>query len=284
MNGRLKACILALLAAVLTVALQLLPSPARAGCIIGGGLICNNPQPPATCASALPNLLINLDASNSASVIRSGANVTAWNDLSGNGINFTGVNSPQYSATSWPGSLPSITFTNASSRYFTASTSLSSTTLSVFVVGRASASVNNGGWFSLLGVGGGDDYNQTWSMALSNGGSGPPFNTVRAFLTYSVTYSGSLNTIYTAGVVFDGTNGTTYRDFNTVSPSPSASTGTFGGAGTTRLAVGSRIGAGPAYNTFLTGDIAEVIVTTGAVTGTDLSNLHSCLSAKWGVP
>ena len=277
MNGRLKGCILTLL-----VTLWVVPALSGGGLFSGG---CGEGRgcAAATCASVLPNLLINLDASNSASVIRSGSNVTAWNDLSGNGINFTGVNSPQYSATSWPGSLPSISFANASSRYLNATTTLSTTTLSVFVVGRSSASVNNAGWFSLLGTGGGDDYNQVSSMAVSNGASGTPFNTVHLFTTYSITYSGSPNTIYTAGVVFDGTNGTTYRDFNTVSPSPAASTGTFGG-GTTRLAVGARIGAGPAYNTYLTGDIAEVIVTTGVVTGTALSNLHSCLSAKWSVP
>jgi hypothetical protein len=231
-----------------------------------------------TCASALPNLLINLDASNSASVIRAGANVSAWNDLSGNGINFTAVNNPQYSATSWTGSRPGITFNNASSRYLTASTSLSTTTLSVFVVSRSTTSVQFGGIVSILGNGAGADFSAASSLAFSTDSSNVQYLATRNSGNFAA--SGAGNTDATGGVTFDATNGRSYLNFS-LTGGPTGSTGTFGG-GTTSIAVGAR--QTPAIGTYFDGQMAEVIITTGAISGSDLTTLHSCLTTKWGVP
>lgn len=254
------------------------PAAAETSCVIGGGFNCRASSGGATCASALPNLLINLDASNSASVIRAGANVSAWNDLSGNGINFTATNNPQYSATGFPGSKPGVSF--SSSPYLTASSSLSTTTLSVFVVHNTPI-VGSGafdGYVSILGNGAGDDFGNASSLAFTTDAAGEPFLMTRNSTNFAT--NGAFDTISTGGITFDGTNGRSYLNF-TLASGPTASTGTFGG-GTTSFAIGARQTPGIG-NTF-TGTIAEIIITTSAISGGTLTTLHSCLQTKWGVP
>lgn len=233
----------------------------------------------ATCASVLPNLLINLDASNSASVIRSGANVSAWNGSSGTGVNFTCTNSPQYSASSWTGSRPSITFANGSSQSCSVSTTLSTTTASVFVVNSTGPSIQFGGLVSILGNAAGNDFGATQSVSLNTNSSNNASLVTRNSVDFAISNLAP-NTDNTAGITFDGTNGRGYLDFS-LTAGPTGSTGTLGN-GTTSIAIGAR--QTPALGTYLNGKIAEVIITTGAVTGSDLTTLHSCLTTKWGVP
>jgi hypothetical protein len=240
-----------------------------------------------TCASVLPGLLVNLDASNSASVVRSGSNVTAWNDLSGNGYNFTATNSPQYSATGFPGSLPGITFASASSTIAqtgTGAVALNSAPLSVFVVyDHTNAAAGNSGIVSIVGPGSTTDFNTPKDLSISQNGNGTRFSSDQNTLNFDNTTGGIVTGVAQAmGITFDGANGQVYSNFS--AGFLGAKTGAFGNT-TATIVLGARILSGlgsPAV--FHDGVLSEVIITTSTISGAALTTLHSCISAKWGTP
>jgi len=234
----------------------------------------------ATCASVLPGLVLNLDASNSASVIRSGANVSAWNDLSGNGNNFTATNNPQYSATGFNAAKPGVTITVAANNYVkNASFPFNSATMSIFIVYVATSSTaNDDGFASFQASGTGDDFGSQKSFIISENHFGQILTQSGSFNVQN--FSSVNNAPHVYGNVFDGANGTEYFDFS--AGSTAAHTTNFGGASNGILAFGTRPWNGntPDFD----GTYGEIIITSGAISGGTLTTLHSCLSTKWGTP
>lgn len=233
--------------------------------------------------ASLSGLIVWLDASVSASVIRSGANVSAWNDQSGNGNNFTATNNPQYSATSFPGSLPGISSWSGSAYIRNASISLNSATLSCFAVFSMTSTNAFGGIVSIQGASGGNDFNTADGVAFSAGNNNQTTSVARGG---SPSYSGSRNittgSARSGGYVFNGTQGITYGDFSGTTAA-SSSTAAIGNT-TAAIAIGVRQSTGPSFANPWIGPISEVIITTSAITGTDLTNLQAYWAAKWGTP
>jgi len=264
----------------LLLALCLLAGPVYAGTMtllgvgkpaVGGG---------ATCASVLPGLVLNLDASNSSSVIRTGSNVTAWNDLSGGGNNFTATNNPQYSATGFNGSLPGVTVTVAANNFLkNASFPFNSATMSIFIVYVATSSTAiDDGFASFQAAGASDDFGTQKGFVISENHFGKIATTSGSY--FAQNFSSVNNVPRAYGNVFDGANGTEYFDFS--AGTTAAHTTNFGGASNGILTFGSRPWNGntPDFD----GTYGEIIMTSSALNGTQLSALHSCWSAKWGIP
>lgn len=231
--------------------------------------------------ASLPNLLVWLDASDSSSVIRSGANVSAWNDKSGNGNNFTATNNPQYSATGFNTSYPGITTASASSNYFKSSSiTLNSANLSVFLVLYVASAQANKGVVALLGSGQSAEWNNNASFLID-----PETGTNFRLFSNSGSYQNSVAGVsapHAIGWVFDGTNGTGYLDGS--ANTPASKTGAFGNTSAI-IALANRLTTGGAVTgDYVNATYAEVIITSSALGGTDLTDLDAYFVAKWGTP
>lgn len=242
--------------------------------------------PAPTCASVLPGLILNLDASISASVHLSGSNVTQWDDQSTGASNFvqaTGARQPTYSATGFNSVKPGVTTVAANAQFVQNTTfPLNSATISIFVVHTfAAGGVINNGFSSFVAAGQANDFGNNSSFIMSS-----PINnattwrfTSNAYDDFNHLTATTANSPQTIGWVFDGTNGTGYLDF--AGDTPAARVATFGGT-TGLLAFGTRPWNGntPSFG----GVYAEIIMTTSALSSGQRGTLHTCLSTKWGVP
>lgn len=233
--------------------------------------------------ASLSNLVVWLDASDSGSVIRSGANVSAWNDLSGNGNNFTATNNPQYSATGFNTSYPGITVASASSNYFKSGTvTLNSANLSVFIVGNITGPDKDDGVISLLGNGQSADWNNSASFVVDPNDTSDRIRMFTGGGSYQSIITGAANGAHAFGWVFDGTNGTPYLDGS--AGRSAAKTGAFGNTSAI-IALSNRLSSGGSVTgDTINGTYAEVIITASAITGADLTNLDAYFVAKWGTP
>lgn len=239
----------------------------------------------ASCASALTGVVLNLDASISASVHLSGSNVTQADDQSGNGNNFvqaTGARQPTYSATGFNGAKPGITAVAANAQFLQNATfPLNTTTMSIFAVHTFTASdpINNG-FASFQAAGQADDFGNNPSFILSAPpAAGSPYRLVSNAYNDNQLSASTQNSPATIGWVFDGANGTGYLDF--AADTPVTRTAAFGGT-TGLLALGSRPwnGNAPSFD----GTYGEIIFASSVASSGQRSTLHTCLSAKWGVP
>lgn len=244
------------------------------------------PTPSVWTPASLSNLLIWLDASDAPTVLLSGSNVTGWNDKSGNSNNFTiaGTGNPTYSATSFPGSKPGIapTVNNALRR---TSQALNSAVLSCFVVYSMTAAQSFPGIVTLQGASNGNDFSSADSFSLTGGNNSASISVDRGGSpSYNGTRTITTGTARSAGIVFNGTQGITYGDFSGTTAANS-STSALGNT-TANIALGARqaSGGGIGATYFTAGIISEVIITTSAITGTDLTNLQAYWTAKWGTP
>lgn len=237
----------------------------------------------------LSGLFIWLDASVDASVIRSGADVSAWNDQSGAGNNFTGNNNPQYSATGFPGSKPGISLTSGSSHSFNrTSVSLNSAALSVFMVMTQSNPNGNAGFICCAPTSGGNDFNSVGGFAFTSTATGSGSNGQRVTRGGGApSYDGfptspAINTAAVYGFICDGAgNITQYPNFSSAS-SAACVTNAFGNTAA-NIAIGARQAPGVAA-TYMTGTIAEVVMCASALDGTARANLQAYFAAKWGTP
>jgi hypothetical protein len=241
------------------------------------------PSSAATCASVLPGLVVNLDASVTASVHLSGSSVTQWDDQSGNGNNFvqaTGARQPTFSATGFNATKPGVTVVAANAQFVqNTAVPFNSANLSIFAVITTTAnSPINSGMVSFVGAGQADDFSNNASFVLSGDTS-----VVGVYKAVSNTINDSSFSDTGGpdafGAVFNGTNGTAYKNFT--AGTPAAKVGAFGNT-TANIAVGTRPWNGntPSFD----GTYAEVILTSGVISGGTLTTLHTCLSTKWGVP
>jgi hypothetical protein len=258
-----------------------------------------SPFPPKTVLSYTPptplvlsGLGLWLDASNAASVIRSGSNVTRWNDLSGNGRNMLyEMGTLTYNTTGFNGN-PTITFGPGRSgfTYSGNSIDLSSTnSLSIYIVLRPS-STSSGNIRVLSFFAGGVDYtppgfvisivNTTPPLLQVGVGRGAPyltFNPVNVSNTNiftSIIFNGNLSTnpavpLNNTGI---GINGNAFSNLTGYSIGTNFSTYTF------------RIGewSGASTDIFI-GNISEILMFTRALNATENQQIEGYLATKWGL-
>jgi hypothetical protein len=211
-----------------------------------------------------------------------GSSVTTWNDRSSVGNNLSGGTSPTLVTTGQNG-LNVVRFASASSQYLVMSSPsslpLGTTSATYFAVARTSSAISTQQIFM---------YGSTPNTSGQNAEIG--------FLSNGVT-----SDIYTAGTILDGNannntfvvisnvmtgtstnagwvNGTSFSSTNNTS----ISTKNIGATGT----VAGFVGAGRLVSNiqyFLSGDIAEIIIFSGALGITQRQQVEGYLAWKWGL-
>jgi hypothetical protein len=215
-------------------------------------------------------------------VTTSGSNVTAWADQTSNGYSLTGFNSPQYSATGF-NSHPGITVSVSANSYL-ARTGMTFRTapLSLWILFTVTGNNTNGGRLFSLGTGTGDDYTTpSCSFGVSMSGGNPTASGIDNIGSAGVTPS--LNTPQLIGSITNGTNNNYYcLNSATAVNSQATSTPTEGSA----TSGNNVIGVGCQYNGYsgvqFDGTLAMVVLTSSAMSGTDIANLISFVNGVWG--
>jgi hypothetical protein len=233
--------------------------------------------------ASLPGLQLWLKAD--AGVTQSGGTVSSWTDQSSNAYSLapgyvSPSSAPTYSSTGFNSSHPGVAFSGPSGSPGPANvgvdpSTLNSTTMSLFVVHTATAYNANSSRLFSISVGGCDTCSNGFAFGL--GSSSYYVYQNSSFVFSSVT--GSLNTPQTFGVTFDGSNATVYM--NEVSKGSALWNQTIGSSSTPIAFMLGVEQNGPGSVTF-TGTIAEVVMTTTPVSPTNLANLSTYFSSKWG--
>lgn len=199
-----------------------------------------------------------------------GGNVQQWNDQSGNSQHFiqlTGANKPTYN-TNTLNSLPVVT--SAGSAFMDVATfAFSGTTVSVFLVVQATA---GGGSRAICYFTGADTAGDAFLAPFFNSLTNPADFSLGGIVSNGTVVSGSWNEI---GSIWDGVNNTMY--IGNAAQGAVANAPTFATNGDLRIFTSSN-GAN-----LMTGSIAEIIVTNGALNSTDRGNVHTYFNSKWGV-
>jgi hypothetical protein len=222
------------------------------------------------------------DASNSSSIISSGNNVLQWNDLSGNkrhGVIFGGSSSPTTGTTTQNG-LNVINF-NGVDQFLIAPADVSSNSLTFFSVYRRNSGNTYGRLFSLFKTNNNDygntDAIEVHTSAGSFGGVTPPFVGGYRNATHIAGSTISYGTSYLFSATLDGANWS-QNNSGTIINGTTSSTPI--SADTDNIGAGSMLGGGDAY---YTGWFAERIIFTRVLNSTEISQVRSYLSSKWGV-
>jgi hypothetical protein len=208
-------------------------------------------------------------------------NVTAWLDQTTNAYSLTGVSNPQYSATSF-NSNPGITFTVSAHNYFTVSPfTFNTSALSIWTLFTVTTNNTNGGRPFSMQSGTGDDYTApSWSGQVSMTAGNPAGSGYDNIGTAGVTPSG-LNTPQLMGGICDGTHGWLYLN-NATAQNQSNTSQTDGSA----TPATNQVGVGCQYNgnanVQFDGTIAMIVLTSSAMSTTDISNLISFVNSTWG--
>jgi hypothetical protein len=221
------------------------------------------------------NLLAWYDASDSGSLTLSGADVTQWDDLSGNGYHLTQSGSeslPDYSATAI-NSKPGVIFNadrleNSSFDGFT-------NAISVFVVGTMDSGTPTFGRMVTYRADGdsADTGANSCIFLLRNSGS----NEIHSYRNFAFKSNKaiSLSTAYSMGSIYDNSDNTVYVD--NAAGTPVSSSGSFGTPG--KLLVGGSFDAGELW----VGIVQEIIIADKALNSTERSDLQSYVAAKWSL-
>lgn len=212
-------------------------------------------------------------------VTLSGSNVTQWDDQSGNAYHLTvpgGINSPQYSATSF-NSRPGITFSTSGTTGLQ-KTSFAPGAISVtsaFLVGtEESTTGSNARFISYKNVVGTDTDTDGVIWHLS-----PTLTTIRGFQG-ATGFLGSSGTLtdgipYRLGSIYDGVNHTIY--VNNVAQTPAgANAFTLTSSGT--LGIGQQGGLDSCSSV-----MAEIVITKSNVGSSDRTSLDTWFKYLWGL-
>ena len=205
---------------------------------------------------------------NSLSTLANGAAVTTWNDISGNGINFTGSG-----ATYAPGAMNGLgaVYFNGTSAKLASTTN--STVQTVFVVNQQNAVQQNDSYLwgennadtsirTDLGTNGGQTGTATYS-AWANPGNGGNWT--------------NGGTMYLQGVQESTTaNGTAVYALNTAS----LVEGVHGSAVSTTWGIGQSFNGGGRY---FTGYVGEVLAYNGVLSTAEQTAVEDYLNAKWNL-
>jgi len=215
-------------------------------------------------------------------VALSGADVTQWNDQSGNGYHLTpvGTNPPTFGATAF-NSLPGLIFTNATPRTlgqasgnlgFTGSDTLCSIFMVLHVpsgqVGRA---------VSLCGAGAGDYGNLFGALPIFFSGSDDKYTTFKDGVAFTTNLSVPGN--YRLGYWQNGTSMVQYVNGTGGGTNSTPSSTNFSSG--TRVAIGAN--AGSFIETGLLATVAELVIANSAMSGTEISDLDAYFVSKWGL-
>jgi hypothetical protein len=88
----------------------------------------------------------------------------------------------------------------------------------------------------------------------------------------------SNNTVYSFGTILDGTHGTSYLNFSAQGAQTAFSSSI--GSSPNKVQLGTRMNGTPGSP--FEGTIGYVIITSGAMSGTDITNLKTWTNANWG--
>lgn len=200
-----------------------------------------------------------------------GNTLGCWADQSGHSANLiqaTTGQQPRYDTSSLNG-LSVVTAPAGASQMSVAIFNLGGTTASVFMVVKSTAA--NLGRVVDYGVGSTDTSSTSFIAAFFSSITAPAsYN--NGFKSQGTVVSSSWNEI---GSIFDGTNNTMY--IGGIAQTPVGATSTFATNGNLN-SFSDPVGAFP-----LTGSIAEIIVTSGALGTADRASIKTYLLARWGV-
>lgn len=200
-----------------------------------------------------------------------------WTDQSGNGLHLTNAtdttNYPTYKTATLNG-LAVIDCDNTSFSQFlyNAAFNMGGTTASAFVVVKFTSDGPNSRILSYATSGGSDTDSDHWTMFQPSMTRSETYQTaVKSGVTIT---SSSWNNL---GTIFDGTNNTMYKAG--VADTPVSCTTSMNATGYFGIA-----GAPPAGGSILkAGQFAELVVTSGVMTPTEISNLTTYFTTRWGV-
>lgn len=221
------------------------------------------------------------DASVSSTIIQSGGLVSQWNDKSGNGRNAvqtTGSFQPTTNSTTQNG-LNVINF-NGSSTFLLAPASVTSNALTFFTVyKRNSGGVLYARLLSLYNAGQPNDYDNTNAIVLTASALTSPPN-INAYRNSSQITSGisiAYGSAYIASMTFD-TSTVSVNNAGTIQTGTTSSASL--NATQINIGAGGPTGGGDQY---LNGWLGEHILYTRVLTGTEINQVRSYLSTKWGL-
>jgi hypothetical protein len=241
---------------------------------------------PAGYGSPVTGYSVWLDANNSSSVVVSGGAVTAWNDLSGNGNNFTiplGSGTITYGASALADHTNRNVVTFAGKYLTDQSYTYTGANLSVFVVFRETSTANNnyarpaGTW----AVNGAADYQNTGCFNFDTTSTANGLRAVR-----NEPGCGDLNgltgvNLATSYYDTEFIASSTANNFYNNGVTEGSSTGCVGNFNIHAMAVGGGFSSTETYNSGLYGDVAEMLVYTSALGTTDRQAVETYLSNKW---
>jgi hypothetical protein len=225
--------------------------------------------------TSITGLQLWMDGSDLSSMtFSSGSNISQWRDKSGLGNHATATGSPVLTGNSINGYQAIVL---ASGKYFTGSTSVTGTTLTVFSVAKTTRTLPNGGLdqrLVSLANGANVDYGRADGViALFNQGSSSSITTYRVASVAGSTIT--TNTAFQVVCKYNGTTGYLWKDGT--SGGSSASSGTFG---VTKYGIGNQ--ANPTTEYWI-GSIGEVLIYNVALTDTQRQLVEGYLAWKWGL-
>ena len=231
------------------------------------------------CTITIPvtaNLALQLDAATSSSLTLSGAQVTAWADISGSGHNLTSGTTPTYSATLING-YPGLDFRGtAGGGGMTGSAFNNSSNASLFMVVVVRSTINSWGSFFYHG-----DKDNDLALELNTLSSSPPalhFQTANDNSGCDRAY-----TVDTPTILFGKMTSGTSRYFSTTTTSGGTVSTTCTNSST--ISLGSKTiylgksASGEASNSY----IGELAYYTAALSDADRDSVITYLKNKWGI-
>lgn len=226
--------------------------------------------------ASLPNLAAWFDASDAASITQSGGRVSRWADKSGNGYHATQSTEGMKPTTgaNTINSLNVLTFDGGDALVSGASMSLPEVT--IVAVSRVTVTTTYGCLLSPTDSGG-------IQAGLNRASDGVVKQTLSkqgvAWIVENPTNTFNVNTNQLVGYTFSDSGNIGALRLNGAANGSSATSQSLTSGRTCIIA------AGPTYEYtgFLIGQIAEIVICSAALTGTDFSNLESYLKTKWGI-
>lgn len=226
--------------------------------------------------SQVSGLALWLDAADSSTVIRSGVNVTRWNDKSGSNNHATAVSNPTLSNIN---GVQAINMTNAP--YFTGAVSITTTTLTCFAVANTTRSQPNGAndqrLVSLANTTNVDFNRVDGTIALFNKYATSTIAVWRNTGAIIASNPITTNNPFMAISQYNGTNAFLWQNGSAGTLTGTASSGSFA---ITKYGIGNQ--ANPTTE-YWQGTIGEVIIYNRALTTEQRQQVESYLAWKWNL-
>lgn len=235
------------------------------------------------------NCLVWYDGADSASVtVDASANVTQWNDKSGNDYHLTSIGSkhPTYSS-HWTNGRGALNFTRDDFQYLTFSALPIRGSMTFFVVAQMSSGGSNDGTSSLISIDGHGDNtsNRIYEISCYNGDSVLKFNdqNVGSSTVFGAALSPGLNSPYLSLMVRNKSNETLGAQLNEQALQESSHIGSAGNttaATTSTIYVGMQKAKNARYHY---GYIGEIIIYNKILNDLETTAIRNYLMEKWGL-